>query len=97
MSGKETRILLGDTEIERQLDLTFENVLEAGVKSIMTHWKESVGRFRTFTLPETVWAGWVEYQTAVTANQAWRYEEPPEVLAVAPGIMTVSVVLISVS
>ena len=96
MTGKETRILLGDTEVEHQLTLTFSNVLEAGVKSIMDHWSSSIGRFEAFTLPSSVWSGWSQYQAAVKSGQKWRYEERPEVEAVAPGIMTVSVVLISV-
>jgi hypothetical protein len=96
ISGKETRILLGDLASHHKLALVFENVLEAGVQSIMAHWVEAAGDFRSFTLPSTVYAGWSRYTTAVASNQQWRYESEPEVSAVSRGIMTVSVSLISV-
>ena len=96
MSGKETRILLSDKWIEHRLSLTFSNVLETGVQSIMDHWENRVGEYASFSLPSTVWRGWSKYTAAVSSSQKWRYESRPEVTAVSPGIMTVTVALVSV-
>ena len=97
VAGGETRVLLSNKAAGHQLDLMFENVLEAGVKSIMDHWGEAVGSFHSFALPSSVWSGWVQYTAAVPSNQKWRYDAPPKIEAVAPSIMTVSVTLVSVS
>lgn len=97
MSGKETRILLADKEVEHRMTLVFNNVLEAGVKKIMDHWDAQDGEFRSFDLPSSVWKGWTYYTSAVSSGQDWRYESRPEVEAIAPGIMTVTVTLISVT
>jgi hypothetical protein len=97
ISGKETRVLLGDTALDHRLELGFNNMLEAGVKSIIDHWVESAGGFHSFRLPSSVFAGWSNYTAAVSTTQQWRYDGQPQVEAVSPGIMSVSVVLISVA
>ena len=97
MSGAETRILLSNKAIEHRLTLTFQNVLENGVQALMDHWSDQTGRFVEFTLPWQVWEGWSNYTLAVPDSQKWRYSDRPEVDAIAPGIMTVTVSLISVS
>ena len=96
VSGKETRILLGDTATQHELSLEFQNVLEAGVESLLSHWDDAAGEFHSFTLPSTIFAGWSLYASAVSSSQQWRYSERPKVTAVSPGIMTVSVSLIAV-
>lgn len=96
VSGKETRILLGDTASEHNLSLEFKNVLEAGVEAIMNHWTDAAGEFHSFGLPAAIFDGWSRYSAAVPTGQKWRYDGQPEVIAVAPGIMTVSVNFVSV-
>lgn len=97
MSGKETRIITGDTATNALLVLTFTNLQEAAANELLTHYQQRSGTFLAFTLPAAVWAGWVSYnEIEPDPNQLWRYAAPPEVIAVSPGIMTLTVELVAV-
>ena len=96
LSGKETRVILGDTALSHTVNLSFSNVSEAVAGEILGHWTASKGVALAFTLPSDVWAGWTAYAAAVPSDQAWRYGSPPSVAAVSPTIMNVSVSLLSV-
>ena len=97
MSGKETRVITGSTLYGDALTLTFNNLQEAAAKSIVSHFRAQRGTALSFTLPAAVWAGWVEYEAAITPTQKWRYDSQPSVTGVAPSIMTVSVSLVSLA
>jgi hypothetical protein len=97
LSGKEVRVLLADTVSNHSLALTFSNILEAPAKSILDHWYAQSGTALAFNLPAAVWAGWAEYESAITPTQKWRYDSVPRVVAVSPGIMTVTVQLVSLA
>ncbi len=97
LSGKEVRVVLGDTMAGHSLQLTFGNIQEPVVKQITDHWYGQQGTALAFNLPSSVWAGWSDYQSVITANQKWRYLSTPSVNAVSPGIMTVSVSLVSLA
>ena len=97
MSGKETRVITGSAIYGDSLSLTFQNLQEDAAKSIVSHFRTQRGTALSFTLPVEVWAGWVEYQAAITPTQKWRYDGPPSVTGVAPSIMTVSVSLVSLA
>lgn len=97
LSGKEVRVVLGDTMAGHSLQLTFANIQEPAVKQITDHWYGQSGGVLAFNLPASVWAGWSEYQSVITANQKWRYLRTPSINAVSPGIMTVSVQLVSLA
>ena len=97
ISGKETRVLTGDTFHNHSADLTFENLQESAASSILEHFYNQKGTFLQFTLPSAVWAGWTEYTIAVDSTQKWRYAGRPTVTAVSPSIMTVSVNLVALA
>jgi hypothetical protein len=97
MSGREMRVILGDTMHGHSLQLSFSNIQEAVVKQITAHWYACLGTALDFTLPPNVWAGWSEYSSAITPGQKWRYTGQPSVEGVSPGIMNVSVELISLA
>lgn len=97
VSGKETRVIMGDTAANHTLRLSFENLQEAAVQLITTHWYGQQGTALDFTLPPDVWAGWAAFSTAVTADQKWRYAKQPEVSAVRLGIMSVNVELVALA
>ena len=97
VSGKETRVILGDKSHNHQASFEFSNLQEPVVKQIMDHWYNRLGTGLSFTLPSKVWAGWADYGSATTDGQLWRYTGAPQVRAVSPGIMTVSVELISLA
>ena len=97
MSGKETRVLQGDTPHAHRLSLTFDNILDAAGQQILDHWAGQLGIGLQFHLSPAVYAGWSLYQSTVSDTQQWRYESMPSVTFVAPGIMSVSVELVSLS
>ena len=97
MSGRELRVILGDTMHGHSLQLSFSNIQEAVVQQITSHWYACLGTALDFTLPSNVWAGWAEYSSAITPGQKWRYTGQPSVEGVSPGIMNVSVELISLA
>ena len=96
ISGKETRVITGATAVAHTLQLTFGNVSEATARLVMSHWYERQGVALAFTLPTPVWAGWLDYSIAVAPTQEWRYQAAPSVETVSPGIMSLSVQLVSV-
>ena len=97
LSGREMRVILGDTMHGHSLQLSFSNIQEAAVQQILSHWYACLGTALDFTLPSNVWAGWAEYSSAITPGQKWRYTGQPSVEGVSPGIMNVSVELISLA
>jgi hypothetical protein len=97
LSGKETRVILGDTASNHRLSLAFENIQEATGKQFIDHWNGQLGIALPFSLPAAVYAGWSLYQSAVPTTQQWRYESIPTVEFVAPGIMSVIVELVALS
>ena len=97
VSGKETRVILGDTMHGHTVSLSFSNLQEPAVKKITDHWYGQQGTALAFHLSSAVWAGWTEYATATTVNQQWRYTGQPQIEAVSPGIMNVSVELMSLA
>jgi hypothetical protein len=97
LSGKETRVILGDTMHGHTVSLSFSNLQEPAVKQITDHWYGRQGTALDFTLPADVWAGWAEYSSVITANQQWRYTGVPSIQAVSPGIMNLSVELVALA
>ena len=97
VSGKETRVIMGDTMHGHTISLSFSNLQELAVRQITDHWYGRQGTALAFSLPSTVWAGWAEYATATTANQQWRYTGAPSIEAVSPGIMNLSVELVALA
>ena len=97
LSGKETRVILGDTMHGHVVSLSFSNLQEPAVKQITDHWYNRQGTALDFTLPADVWDGWAQYSSATTFGQKWRYTAQPEIEAVSLGIMNVSVELVSLA
>ena len=97
ISGKETRVIMGDTMHGHNISLSFQNLQEPAVRQITDHWYGQQGTALAFTLPADTWAGWSEYNSAITSGQSWRYASQPQIEAVSPGIMNLSVELISLA
>lgn len=97
LSGKETRVVMGDTMHGHTISLSFSNLQEPAVKKITDHWYGQQGTALAFTLSTAVWAGWAEYASAITEGQQWRYTGAPSIEGVSPGIMNVSVELVSLA
>lgn len=96
LSGKETRIVTGSKPSAHAVGIAYQNVTEAAASSILEHWYAMKGTALAFTLPPEIWAGWTEYLAGASAAQYWRYSQSPEIKAVSPSIMGISVQLVSV-
>lgn len=102
LNGTEHRLLYGNTRTQMTLDLTFANIPDTDAAKIMNHFDEMRGTFLTFLLEvddEGVKGGWGaagdgDDEFRLSANKgAWRYDEPPQLQSVFPGISTVTVKL----
>lgn len=98
INGTEHRLLYGNTRTQMTLDLTFANITDAEAASILYHFDEMAGTFLGFALPggdEGAKAGWKandDFKMSANGGQ-WRYDAPPQMTSVFPGISTVTVKL----
>tara|TARA_Y100000004_G_C8920476_1_gene415189 strand:- start:29 stop:406 length:378 start_codon:yes stop_codon:yes gene_type:complete len=98
-SGTETRILYGSNRTNMKLSLTYANISDAVAQQFLTHYDDVQGTFQTFSvLTETKsgWSGNADAFSAAPQSNRYRYEGPPQVAQVRPGISTVTVSLIGV-
>ena len=70
MSGKETRVVMGNTFFGHSVSLDFQTLQEAVVQTLIAHFYEQQGTVLSFTLPSAVWAGWSLYESAVSRSSA---------------------------
>ena len=101
-NGAEVRLLYGSKRYNLRLQLTYENITDANAESFLTHYQEVFGTYKTFDVTaanrtETL-AGWSGNRNALSppVGVNWRYEQPPQLVSVRPGISTVTVSLIGV-
>lgn len=100
INGVEHRLLYGNVRTQMTMRLTFANIPDADAAKIMNHFDEMTGTFNTFVLAVEdtgVKGGWGaagdgDDEFRLSANGGgWRYDAPPEVESVFPGISTVTV------
>ena len=98
-NGTEVRLLYGSQRYNLQINLSYTNIPDTDAESFLTHYFEQNGTFRSFsfTAPEAAavfngWAG-VPAALAAPAGVEWRYDAPPRIESIVPGISTVNVVL----
>ena len=97
MSGKETRVITGSAAYGSALQIGFQNIQEPAVRSVLDHFAGQRGTALSFTLPSAIWAGWTDNPSVTDAGLKWRYAGQPNITAVSPGIMSLSVSLVSVA
>jgi hypothetical protein len=95
-SGAEIRMRYGDRRFGATLNLSYSNVPDADAQTFLTHYDSTYGTYGTFSLPAEVLAGWKGGNYTAAPDMRFRYEGPPEVKAVRPGISSVSVTLVGV-
>lgn len=98
MNGVEHRLLYGNVRTQMTLSLTFSNITDKEAASILSHYDEMVGTFLTFALPagdQGVKGGWqANDDFKMNSNGGgWRYDAPPQMQSVYPGVSTVTVTL----
>ena len=97
-NGKEVRILYGDKRTGMTLDLSYDNIADTQADDFIAHYDETKGGFSSFTLPAAFRTGWSGNTSAIDAasGNQWRYEQPPAIRSVRPGISSVTVRLVGV-
>jgi hypothetical protein len=97
-NGKEVRILYGDKRTGMTLDLSYDNIADTTADDFITHYDETKGGFTSFTLPASFRTGWAGDAAAIDAatGNAWRYDGPPTINSVRPGVSSVTVKLVGV-
>lgn len=97
MSGSETRIRYGDKRTEAKLGLEYKNISDTDAEAFLADYNANYGTFKSFTLPVEVLSGWdgANYVPNTDAMK-YRYEGPPQLKAVRPGISSVTVKLVGV-
>ena len=99
LSGAEIRIRYGNKRSGGKLSLSFSNIVDSQAEQFLTHYNETEGTFRTFSLPVAVTIGWQGTATALSpgsSGASYRYAGPPQVTSVRPGVSNVSVELVGV-
>ena len=98
-SGQETRILYGSTRTDLRMSLTYANISDAEAELFLDHFDEVQGTFKRFNLRTQTKQGY-EGDASKLENRSegvkYRYEGPPQLAQVRPGISTVTVNLIGV-
>jgi len=100
-TGSETRILYGSRRTNMKLQLTYANVTDANAELFLDHYDQMKGTFTTFEIGGASgsrggWEGNSDALGAQTHGNSYRYEGPPQLTQVRPGISTVTVNLIGV-
>ena len=108
MDGFETRILYGSKRVNAKMQLTYQNISDTDVVKFWDHYEETRGTFETFRIGGTTGGAKAGMTLALatvipfgstsdtTGYGYWRYEGPPSVTSVYPGVSTVSVQLLAV-
>ena len=98
-SGQETRILYGSTRIDLKMSLTYANITDAEAELFLDQFDEVQGTLKRFNLRTQTKRGF-EGDASKLENRAagvkYRYESPPQLTQVRPGVSTVTVNLIGV-
>ncbi len=99
-NGSEHRILYGSRRTNMRLSLTFANITDAEAEQILDHYDQVQGTFGTVILQmKDAKAGWAGDKDALGAGahgNSFRYENPPQLTSVRPGVSTVTVNFIGV-
>ena len=99
-NGAETRILYGSNRTNMKLSLSYTNITDANAELFLDHYDEMKGTFTTFGISrDFTKKGWEGNRDAIGAEisgNSYRYEGPPQMTQVRPGISTVTVNLIGI-
>lgn len=104
-SGVETRILYGTRRTGQKMSLTYQNILDSEAEDFVNHYDEVFGTLNPFIIAtanttDGAKSGWNGISAgtigAGSYSSGWRYEGPPQLTQVRPGISTVTVNLIAV-
>ena len=94
--GAEFRILYGDKRVGMTLKLSYRNITDQQAQLFVDHFHETKGTFEQFDLGAAARGGWAGSHFTLGAiwwGSQWRYDSPPQLESVYPGVSSVSVSL----
>lgn len=77
LSGSSVAYRQGNRRVEQTLQLVFNNISEADLNLIKTHYIAQDGSYGIFFLPVEIWNGYASPPVGIIADYAWRYASPP--------------------
>ena len=98
MNGVEHRLLYGSVRTQMTLQLQYDNISDTDAASFMTHFDAMKGTFLGFTLDvkntevKGGYGGSSDFELSANGGK-WRYDAPPKMTSIRPGISSVSVTL----
>ena len=98
--GAEVRFIYGDKRVGMKLQLTYQNISDTDAEAFINHFHKMKGTFTQFLLgtgqagAKKGWEGSANYLGAEFWGSRWRYESPPQLQSIYPGVSTVTVNLI---
>jgi len=100
-NGAEVRLLYGNRRTKLKMDLSYSNITDLEAEQFLAHYKSVNGTFETFDLGANskVIEGWHGDSSTLTGSDSgnsWRYDGPPVIDSVRPGVSNVSVTLAGV-
>ena len=102
MDGTEVRILYGSQDTNATMALTYQNITDDLASDFARHFRSTKGTFERFAVAQEVYNGWSgdttegPDQTFRGEKARWRYNSPPKITSVRPGVSTVQISLITV-
>ena len=99
-SGAEVRILYGSRRVNQVFELSYQNISDANAQLFLADYEDRKGTFERFFLSDAVYKGWSPGTNSKLdrgPGTEWRYDAPPSIVSVRPGISSVTVKLRAVA
>lgn len=82
-------------------ELSYQNISDEDAQSFLADYEDRKGTFERFFLSDAVYEGWSPGTADSKLDRApgtqWRYDAPPAIVSVRPGISSVTVKLRAVA
>lgn len=101
MDGYEVRILYGDKMTGMKLQLSYQAIPDTDAVKFLEHYEQQRGTFESFHFasdegPKGGWGASYAQLGAGSEGNSWRYEGPPQLEQLRPGVSSVTVNLLAV-
>ena len=101
-NGAEVRILYGSRRVNQVFELSYANISDQEANLFLVDYEDQQGTFKRFYLSDKTYEGWGLAGSATSEldrgpGTLWRYDAPPSIVSVRPGISSVTVKLRAVA
>lgn len=93
LSGVDSAYRLGNRRVQQTLTLTFNNISEANLLLVRSHYISVNGTYGVFYLPAEIWSGYATPPVPLLGDYGWRYAEAPTITDGSCDLWTIEVVL----